>query len=71
MTALGWSASESARNLITGNVRPAGICSSSHLTNSDFKAFEVAYDGNPLEKSQKMLDASITEALDSAGLTTE
>ena len=69
VTALGWSASESARNLIAGNVRPAGICSSSHLTNRDFKAFEVAYDGNPLEKSLKMLDASITEAFERAGLT--
>jgi len=69
VTTLGWSASGSARNLIAGNVRPAGVCSSSHLTNRDFKAFEVAYDGNPLEKSLKMLDASITEAFERAGLS--
>lgn len=69
MTTLGWSASGSAHNLIAGNVRPAGVCSSSHLTNRDFKAFEVAYDGNPLEKSLKMLDASITEAFERAGLS--
>lgn len=69
VTTLGWSATESARNLIAGNVRPAGACSSSHLSNRDFKAFEVAYDGNPLEKSLKMLDASITEAFERAGLT--
>ena len=69
VTTLGWSASESARNLIAGNVHPAGVCSSSHLTNRDFKAFEVAYDGNPLDKSLAMLDASITEAFERAGLS--
>ncbi len=68
VTTLGWSATESARNLIAGNVHPAGVCSSSHLINRDFKAFEVAYDGNPLEKSLAMLDASITEAFERAGL---
>ena len=68
VTTLGWSASESAHNLIAGNVHPAGVCSSSHLTNRDFKAFEVAYSGNPLEKSLAMLDASITEAFERAGL---
>jgi 3-oxoacyl-(acyl-carrier-protein) synthase len=69
VTTLGWSATESARNLIAGNVRPAGVCLSSHLTNRDFKAFEVPYDGNPLEKSLKMLDMSITEAFERAGLS--
>ena len=68
VTTLGWSASESAHNLIAGNVHPAGVCSSSHLANRDFKAFEVAYSGNPLEKSLAMLDASITEAFERAGL---
>ena len=69
VTTLGWSASGSAHNLIAGNVRPASVCLSSHLTNRDFKAFEVAYDGNPLEKSLKMLDASINEAFERAGLS--
>jgi len=69
VTTLGWSASESAHHLIAGDVHPAGVCSSSHLTNRDFKAFEVAYDGNPLDKSLKMLDASITEAFERAGLS--
>lgn len=69
VTTVGWSASESARNLIAGNVQPAGICSSSHLTNRDFKAFEVAYDGNPLDKSLKMLDDAIAEAFARAGLS--
>jgi 3-oxoacyl-(acyl-carrier-protein) synthase len=69
VTTLGWSAAESARRLIAGSVHPAGVCSSSHLTNRDFKAFEVAYDGNPLEKSLAMLDASITEAFERAGLS--
>jgi 3-oxoacyl-(acyl-carrier-protein) synthase len=55
--------------LIAGHVHPGGVCSSSHLTNRDFKAFEVAYDGNPLEKSLKMLDASITEAFARGGLS--
>ena len=68
VTTLGWSASESAHNLIAGNVHPAGVCSSSHLANRDFKAFEVAYSGDPLEKSLAMLDASITEAFERAGL---
>lgn len=69
VTTLGWSASESAHHLIAGDVHKAGVCLSSHLTNRDFKAFEVAYDGNPLDKSLKMLDASITEAFERAGLS--
>jgi len=68
VTTLGWSASESARNLIAGQVPPAGVCLSSHLLHRDFKAFEVAYDGNPLTKSLAMLDASINEAIGRAGL---
>jgi 3-oxoacyl-(acyl-carrier-protein) synthase len=69
VTTLGWNASVSARNLIAGHVHPAGVCSSSHLMNRDLKAFEVSYDGNPLDKSLSMLDASITEAFDRAGLS--
>ncbi len=69
VTTLGWSADESARNLIAGQVRPAGVCSSSHLLQSDFKAFEIAYEGNPLAKSLAMLDASITEAFRRADLS--
>jgi len=69
VTPLGWSASESARNLIAGNVKPAGLCTSSHLANRDFKAFEVAYNGDPLAKSLKMLDGSISEAFARAELT--
>ena len=68
VTTLGWSASESARNLIAGRVPEAGVCLSSHLAHRDFKAFEVAYDGNPLAKSLAMLDASINEAIGRAGL---
>lgn len=69
VTTLGWSANESAKNLIAGHVRPADVCLSSHLTNRDFKAFEVSYDGNPLSKSLAMLDACITEAIERAQLS--
>lgn len=69
VSTLGWSAVESARRLITGQVHPAAVCSSSHLTNRDFKAFEIAYDGNPMEKSLAMLDASISEAFQRAELS--
>lgn len=71
VTTLGWSATESARNLISGRVHPADVCLSSHLTNSDFKAFEVAFAGNPLSKSLAMLDASVSEAFERAGLSQE
>ena len=71
VTTLGWSASESAHQLIAGHVRKADVCSSSHLIHRDFKAFEVPYDGNPLEKSLKMLDASITEAIERASLSAQ
>ncbi|NLA40146.1 MAG: hypothetical protein GX874_01840 [Smithella sp.] len=69
VTTLGWGASEGARRLIAGDIRPAGVCRSSHLVNREFKAFEVLYDGNPLEKSLKMMDASITEAFERGGLS--
>ncbi len=69
VTTLGWSASESARNLIAGRMKPAGPCASSHLTKGEFNAFEVAYDGNPLEKSLAMLDSSIAEAFAQAQLS--
>lgn len=71
VTTLGWSAAESARNLISGRVHEAGICASSHLTNRDFKAFEIAHTGNPMEKSLAMLDASMTEAFERAQLSTK
>lgn len=66
---LGWSASESAHRLLYGTVRPAGTCLSSHLTNRDFKAYEVSYDGNPLDKSLAMLDCALEEAFEQAGLS--
>jgi 3-oxoacyl-(acyl-carrier-protein) synthase len=69
VTTLGWSARESAKNLLSGNVRPADFCTSSHLTNRDLKAFEVPYAGNPLDKSWAMLDSALTEAFARAGLT--
>ncbi len=69
VTTLGWSAKESANNLISGNVRPADFCKSSHLTNRELKAFEVSYAGNPLDKSRAMLDSALTEAFSRAGLT--
>jgi 3-oxoacyl-(acyl-carrier-protein) synthase len=71
VTNLGWSARESAQNLLAGNVKPAGICTSSHLINRDLKAFEISYDGNPLDKSQTMLDSALTEAIGRAGITVE
>jgi 3-oxoacyl-(acyl-carrier-protein) synthase len=69
VTTLGWSAWESAKNLLSGNVRPADFCTSSHLTNRVLKAFEVSYTGNPLKKSWAMLDSALTEAFSRAGLT--
>mgnify|MGYP001453185742 FL=1 len=69
VTTLGWSAPESADKLIVGDVHPAGVCASSHLTDREFRAFEVAYDGDPLRKSLAMLDACISEAFTRAGLT--
>lgn len=69
VTTLGWNALESAKNLISGNVRPADFCTSSHLTNRELKAFEVSYAGNPLEKSWAMMDSALTEAFSYAKLT--
>jgi 3-oxoacyl-(acyl-carrier-protein) synthase len=71
VTSLGWSAPESARNLITGNVQPAAVGVSSHLTNREFKAFEVSYSGNPLDKATAMLDSVLDEAFSMAGLSDE
>lgn len=69
VTALGWGADQGARRLIAGDVHPAGVCGSAHLVNREFKGFEVACDGNPLEKAMKMLDASIAEAFERGGLS--
>ena len=69
VTTLGWNARESANNLISGNVRQADFCTSSHLTNRELKAFEVSYTGNPLQKSWAMLDSALTEAFSRAKLT--
>jgi 3-oxoacyl-(acyl-carrier-protein) synthase len=71
VTSLGWSASESARNLIAGNVPPAKAGVSSHLTNREFKAFEVSYPGNPLDKSMAMLESSLNDAFAKARLSAE
>ena len=69
VTTLGWSAAQSARRLLSGDVRPAGVCSSSNLTNRNFKAFEIAFDGNPLQKSLAMLESSVSEAFERARLS--
>jgi len=69
VTTLGWSAPESAKNLIAGKVAPANAGSSSHLISREFKSFEVPYAGNPLDKSKKMLDSALTEAISRAGLS--
>jgi 3-oxoacyl-(acyl-carrier-protein) synthase len=69
VTTLGWSARESAHNLITGNVRQATFCKSSHLTNREFKAYEVHSDKNPLDKSWAMMESAIIEAISRAGLS--
>jgi len=69
VTSLGWNAPESARNLITGNVKPASVGVSSHLTNREFKAFEVSYSGNPLDKAMAMLESVLQEAFQKANLS--
>ncbi|KUG23601.1 3-oxoacyl-acp synthase, kasii [hydrocarbon metagenome] len=71
VTTLGWSAPESARNLIAGNVPLAKAGVSSHLTNREFKAFEVSYPGNPLDKSMAMLESALNEAFTRAQLSKE
>lgn len=69
VTSLGWSASESAHNLICGNVPPAKAGLSTHLINGDFNVYEVSYPGNPLEKATTMLDKALEEAFTRAGLS--
>jgi 3-oxoacyl-[acyl-carrier-protein] synthase I len=70
VTTLGWSAEESAESLIAGHIGQASGCLSSHLINQNYKAFEVPYAGNVMDKSWAMLDCSLTEAFSRAGLTT-
>jgi 3-oxoacyl-(acyl-carrier-protein) synthase len=69
VTSLGWSAPESARNLIAGKVPQASTGVSSHLTNREFKSFEILYSGNPLDKSMAMLESALAEAFARAELT--
>lgn len=69
VTSLGWNAPEAACNLIAGNVTPAAVGVSSHLTSREFKAFEVSYLGNPLDKSMTMLEHSLQEAFLKAQLS--
>ena len=71
VTSLGWSAPDSARNLIEGKVPPAAAGVSSHLINRDYKAFEVPYSGNPLDKSMDMLESTIAEAFARAELSAD
>jgi 3-oxoacyl-(acyl-carrier-protein) synthase len=71
VTTLGWNAPESARNLIAGVVPPAAVGVSSHLTSREFKAFEVSYLGNPLDKSMAMLEHTLKEAFLKAKLSAE
>jgi len=71
VTTLGWSAPDSARNLIAGNAPPAKPGVSSHLTNRDFNVFEVSYSGNPLDKAMAMLQSALDEAFAKAGLSAE
>jgi 3-oxoacyl-(acyl-carrier-protein) synthase len=69
VTSLGWSAPESARQLIAGNVRLAAVGNSPHLTNRELKAFEVPFPGNPLDKSMNMLESVLEEAFRRANLS--
>ena len=71
VTSLGWSASDSARNLIAGKAPPAAAGVSSHLINREYKAFEVHYSGNPLDKSIAMLERALAEAFSRAELSAE
>jgi len=71
VTILGWSAPESARNLIEGKVPFSSAGKSSHLINSDYSVFEVPYPGNPLDKAMAMLDCALEEAFKSAGLSAD
>ena len=69
VTTLGWNAPDSARNLIAGAAPPAAVGVSSHLINREYKAFEVSYSGNPLDKSMSMLEGALAEAFLKAELT--
>jgi len=69
VTTLGWSARESAQNLLAGKVRAGDFCTSSHLINRELKAYEITYTGNPLEKAWAMIDSALTEAISRAELT--
>ena len=71
VTSLGWSAPDSARNLIAGKAPPATVGVSSHLINREYKAFEVSYSGNPLAKSMSMLESALKDAFSMAGLSAE
>ena len=71
VTSLGWSAPDSARNLIAGKAPPAAAGVSSHLINREYKAFEVHYSGNPLDKSIAMLERALAEAFSQAELSAE
>ena len=69
VTTLGWNAPDSARNLIAGAAPPAAVGVSSHLISREYKAFEVSYSGNPLDKSMAMLERALDEAFARAGLS--
>lgn len=71
VTSLGWSAPDSACNLIAGKAPPAAAGVSSHLINREYKAFEVSYSGNPFDKSMAMLESALTEAFTRANLSAE
>ena len=71
VTSLGWSAPDSARNLIAGKAPPAAAGVSSHLINREYKAFEVSYSGNPLDKSMAMLESALAEAFLRAELSAD
>lgn len=66
---LGWSGASCAQKLLSGNVKIASPCQSAHLLNRNFNAFEVAYNGSPLDKALAMLDSALKEAFARAGLT--
>ncbi|MEN6624139.1 MAG: beta-ketoacyl synthase N-terminal-like domain-containing protein [Smithella sp.] len=69
VTTLGWSAKESAKNLIAGHVSSASGCLSSHLINQNYKAFEIPYSGQVMDKSWSMLESVLEEAFEGAGLS--
>jgi len=71
VTSLGWSAPDAARRLIAGEAPPAAAGSSSHLINRDYKAFEVPYSNNPLDKSMAMLERALAEAFSRAQLSAD